>query len=256
MLYQGLGKEPRVTARAAPSRGNAEAGVYEHLRDDIVRGQLGPGMRLTEAEVAQWLGVSRTPAREATQRLLAEGLLVRAGGGARPRVAVAPLSGEAAVELYAAAGALEGVAARATAVLEAALRATLAAELRSLDAAFHRTAGARPLDFDRLFSLHAAFHRRLTDACAGPRTAALLALVRVQLERYEWAYAPLLAPEFGPTFIEHAAIIRAVRGGSAGAVERAVRANWFNGATRLRRAIDEAGGDPRVYAFPHPPGAG
>jgi len=49
--------------------------VYEELRDRIVRGRLQPGDRLNEARLAQDMGLSRAPVREAVQRLRQEGLV-------------------------------------------------------------------------------------------------------------------------------------------------------------------------------------
>jgi DNA-binding GntR family transcriptional regulator len=67
-----------------PSPGAAEpappvslaTGAYERLREAIVRGQLRPNQRLVEAELAEWLKVSRTPLREALARLAGEGLIL------------------------------------------------------------------------------------------------------------------------------------------------------------------------------------
>jgi DNA-binding GntR family transcriptional regulator len=49
--------------------------VTQRLRDMIVESRLKPGERIQELEVAQWLGVSRTPIREAIKVLTAEGLV-------------------------------------------------------------------------------------------------------------------------------------------------------------------------------------
>ncbi|MFL5578154.1 MAG: GntR family transcriptional regulator [Gemmatimonadaceae bacterium] len=223
----------------------AAAGVYTRVRDLIVRGRLLPGARVTETEVATRLAVSRTPAREALRRLHHEGLLVaaaRGGRGAQTRLAVAPMTRDDVMELYHLAGALEGVVARAAARLPTAGRRALAAELRSAEVAFRIEARTRPPDFDRLFERHDAFHRALVDSCAGPRTRALLETIRPQLDRYEWYYAPLIGPDFRPTFAEHAAIIDAVRSGDPDAAERAVRANWWYGAERLAAVVDRLGG--------------
>jgi DNA-binding GntR family transcriptional regulator len=217
--------------------------TYDQLRALIVRGRLAPSVRVSEAELAERLDTSRTPIRDAMRRLQVEGLLVPMGGGQRPRVAVAPVTGAAARELYHAAGALEGVAARAVAEQPAAARARLADDLAACDAEFRRAASAPSPDFDRLFELHDAFHRRLTDACAGPNVRALLEVIRPQLDRLEWMYAPLLGPGFAPTYAEHAAIADAVRAADADDVERAVRANWFNGAERLSGAVERVGAD-------------
>ena len=49
--------------------------VFEHLRALIIRGELLPGRRLSENEIARSLGMSRTPVREAFIRLRQEGLI-------------------------------------------------------------------------------------------------------------------------------------------------------------------------------------
>ena len=45
------------------------ARVYQSLQDAIVSGELAPGQRLRDQDLAARLGVSRTPVREALQRL-------------------------------------------------------------------------------------------------------------------------------------------------------------------------------------------
>jgi DNA-binding GntR family transcriptional regulator len=50
--------------------------VYGRLRDAIVDGTFAPGEQLKDAELADWLGVSRTPVREALLRLGQSGLVV------------------------------------------------------------------------------------------------------------------------------------------------------------------------------------
>jgi DNA-binding GntR family transcriptional regulator len=49
--------------------------VYRRLRDAIIDGSLAPGERLRDGELATWLGVSRTPVREALLRLAESGLV-------------------------------------------------------------------------------------------------------------------------------------------------------------------------------------
>lgn len=69
-------------------RRGAAGAAYGWLRNAILSGQLRPGQALSENEVAQRLGVSRTPVREAIIRLESEGLLA-----VRPQVGttVAPI---------------------------------------------------------------------------------------------------------------------------------------------------------------------
>lgn len=54
--------------------------VFRRLRDAIVDGTFEPGEQLRDAELAEWLGVSRTPVREALLRLGASGLVVAKPG--------------------------------------------------------------------------------------------------------------------------------------------------------------------------------
>ncbi|MAF96027.1 MAG: GntR family transcriptional regulator [Rhodospirillaceae bacterium] len=96
--------------QAAPENQGTSLGefVLGRLRDAIRDRRYQPGQRIREAEVAQWLGVSRTPVREAFRRLQADGLLVLTPWrGAQ----VAELGRQQVVELYAMRQALEGTAA-------------------------------------------------------------------------------------------------------------------------------------------------
>lgn len=49
--------------------------VYEHLLNSILTGKFPVGSQLDEQEISEWLGISRTPLREAINRLVQEGLI-------------------------------------------------------------------------------------------------------------------------------------------------------------------------------------
>ena len=49
--------------------------AYKHISDKLLNGQLTPGQKISEPALAKKLGISRTPVREAIQRLQNEGLL-------------------------------------------------------------------------------------------------------------------------------------------------------------------------------------
>lgn len=68
-----LGQEHQ---RLAPAPGNRTTEVYEQLRQAIVDGSIRPNERLIEIELAERLGVSRTPVRETMLRLAGDGLIV------------------------------------------------------------------------------------------------------------------------------------------------------------------------------------
>lgn len=88
---------------------NRRERVYAQLRMDIVEGRLSPGDPLAEVEAAVRLGVSRTPVREALQRLAAEGLVTWIQGRG---AFVSGLSIPDVVELFQVREALESYAAR------------------------------------------------------------------------------------------------------------------------------------------------
>ncbi|HHY46211.1 MAG TPA: GntR family transcriptional regulator [Firmicutes bacterium] len=58
-----------------PGADKGDTSIVERIRQLIISGELGPGCRIVERDVARELGVSRTPVREALKRLAAEGLL-------------------------------------------------------------------------------------------------------------------------------------------------------------------------------------
>ena len=97
-----------IDAEALRTRSRADF-VYESLRDAIWDGRIAIGERVREEEIARNLGVSRTPVREALQRLQQRGLLVF---GAGRGLTVASLSQHQVLQLYAMREILEGSAAR------------------------------------------------------------------------------------------------------------------------------------------------
>jgi DNA-binding GntR family transcriptional regulator len=140
------------------------------LRDLIMGGELAPGARLGEVEVADRLGVSRTPVREALSRLAAEGL-----------VEIAPNRGARVVTWTVAE--LEGVF-DLRAVLEPQLTAhavpnAAPADVDELDALarrMHEVGTPGPgQDLDALVPLNRAFHDRLVALAAHPTLATALA---------------------------------------------------------------------------------
>jgi DNA-binding GntR family transcriptional regulator len=91
---------------AKPPAPNADA--YQLILDAIDSGVYKPGSRLVESELAERFGVSRTPIREALQRLETQSLLTRDGRS----LIVASLDHAQTAELYTVRQELEGLAAK------------------------------------------------------------------------------------------------------------------------------------------------
>jgi len=146
--------------------------AYAHLRGAILAGSLLPGARISEPGLAQELGISRTPVREALQRLAQEGLVeLLPGKGARVRV----LSAEEVREVYDVRALLEGEAAALAAqnATEAELN-RLERLLQALDA-LPKEAYAQQMqvDFD--------FHTALVEAAHNKTLARIYADLRSSL---------------------------------------------------------------------------
>lgn len=144
---------PPTTAAARTGQTDA----YTMILDAIDTGIYRPGDRLVESELADRLGVSRTPIREALQRLETQSLLVRDGRS----LIVASLDHNQMAELYVVRGELEGLAARLAARNATAEEVALLREMVTEDNALkvHPAALARA---NRRFhkQIHLASHNR------------------------------------------------------------------------------------------------
>lgn len=90
------------------SAGSRTASAYEQIRSAIIDGSIAPGTPLVEVALAERVGVSRTPVREALTRLEHDGLIVRDGSG----LVVREHSVEEVLDIYETRIALEATAAR------------------------------------------------------------------------------------------------------------------------------------------------
>jgi len=105
-MREGNMGESEPAQRRGESRGNQ---AYQFIVDGIQSRRLAPGTRLREIELAQQMGLSRTPVREALGRLQLEGLVSM---DAARGLIVTELDYSMASELYAMREVLEGTAAR------------------------------------------------------------------------------------------------------------------------------------------------
>jgi len=215
--------------------------TYRRLRELIVHGHLAPGSRVIESDVAQRLGVSRTPVRAALQRLEQEGFIHSPTTGGRWRPAVAPLTMEDAGELLHIIGQLEGLAAWYSARLDDVTHHRLVTRLRQLNGALEQATGEQPRQPGHYYDLDRDFHQALATAAGGPRLVVLLSSIRPQAERYVRVYVSTLTDQIETSVHEHAAIIKAVEDRDATRAQRAAEANWRGAARRLAGVIAEVG---------------
>jgi DNA-binding GntR family transcriptional regulator len=229
------------TTRAKARKNARPEVVYHKLRELIVRGQLAPGARIVETDVASRLGVSRTPVRGALQRLNQEGYIIESPRLQQSRPMVAPLTQEDAHELFFIVAEIEGLAARMAAMKSAKERDALVKQLTAINDNFSRAAQARRQDHNKLWELDENFHRCYVEAGAGPRLIALHDAVKPQAERYERLYVSLLSRDLASSVAEHRTIVRAIKSGNPDAAQEAVQTNWRNAAARLGSVIESVG---------------
>ena len=149
--------------------------VYERVRGAILDGEITPGTTMSQVALADELGISRTPLREALRMLQSEGL-VRAEPNRRVRVAAA--SARDLEELYVMRVTLEAEAIR---LAVPRMAAEDIARLEGYNAEMAHFAEVK--DYRRWVVPHRAYHRALTGP-AGERCNALMGQLFDHSERY------------------------------------------------------------------------
>ena len=222
-------------------RGESVNRAYDKLRELIVHGRLAPGSRIIESDIADRLGLSRTPPRSALHRLQQEGYVVALERTKERRLSVSPLTQSDAMELFQIVGQLEGLAARAAADRPATERAEIVTRLRTLNADLASAGRATPANPQRLFDLDVAYHRIYVEAGAGARLLSLHNSIKPQAERYARLYVNSLMDEIATSVSEHEVINQTIAAGDPDAAQRSVESNWRNAARRLSKVIGAHG---------------
>jgi DNA-binding GntR family transcriptional regulator len=165
MLHADMaaGSRQAVAAPATALAALRSDEIYDRVRAEIVHGALRPNQRLVEVELAERLGVSRTPIRETLQRLALDGLVRRDRSG----WVVHEHSPEEIRSIYEVRAALEGYAA-----FLAAGRAT-EDQIRALDVLYPSGEAALALPPDEQVELNQRFHDGVIAAAGNSRLAQL-----------------------------------------------------------------------------------
>lgn len=201
--------------------------AYDLVLDAIDAGAYRPGDRLVESELAERFGVSRTPIREALQRLETQGLLARDGRS----LIVASLDHTALAELYVVRGELEGLAARLAARHATPEEVRVLRDMLDADRALMGDPQALSRANRRFHrQIHLASHNRflVQQLDLVHRSMALLATTSLAVEG---------RPE--GTLEEHAAIVRAIEAGDGAGAEAALREH-ISRAFTTRLKLDAA----------------
>ncbi|WP_428391529.1 GntR family transcriptional regulator [Lichenicoccus sp.] len=222
--------DPLATKAAPPARLSAAEDLARQLAQDIIEGDLLPGIRLEEEPLAARFGVSRTPVREALHHLEGTGLVER-----RPRrgMVVSRIGRGRLDAMFEAMAELEAAAARLSALRMSSQEsgALMRAHLDSrvlVDASDHRA-------YERF---NRAFHERIYDGTKNPELAAITRAMRLRVAPFRRAQFELTGRLLG-SFTEHGRVAACIarRDGDAAAREMRAHLLLVSDASTLLRAV-------------------
>lgn len=205
--------------------------AYARLCDAIVTGTLVPGEQLHDGELCSWLGLSRTPVRDALNRLQEEGLVET-----EPQryTRVTPLRFADARHAFPVLAVLHGLA------TELAVPLLAPGDISALNAendAFME--GLRDGARERAFAADDHFHALFVERAANPCISQAVERLTPALHRVE-KLASLQLPG-GRSVAQHQAMVTRAAAGDAPGAAAAARANWMTMGALVERALGDAG---------------
>lgn len=225
---------PNTARQLAPT---AQQQAYIHLQDQIVSGALAGGTPLRAETIAQELGISRMPVREALRQLDAEGYVtIRPNRGA----VVTNRTPEEVIELFEMRAVLEGLAVRG-AVKNATPEAI--EDLELFLQRLRRLEAQSALWVER----HDEFHDLLCRMSGRPRLCAEIQRLRLAVRPYLRLYTKLHSRPEIPGF-EHDVIVAAMKKSNPDRAERAIREHVMVNAEAIAHCLPPARGPAKKLA--------
>lgn len=204
--------------------------VFQTLRQAILHGELKPGERLMEIHLAERLGVSRTPIREAIRKLELEGLVVMIP---RRGAVVASITEKDLRDVLEVRRTLEILAGK---VACERITPELLGELKKAGEEFGQLQGTD--DVNRLASADVRFHEIIYTATENARLISILNNLREQMYRYRLEYLKDKSSH-ERLFGEHQEIYTGIKNGDKKAVGAAVCVHIDNQEKTILAGIRE-----------------
>lgn len=232
-----------MSARLSPitDQRSLQERTYQALRSALLDGEYLPGDRIYEATIAQALGVSRNPVREAVRRLQQDGLVeVRPHYG----IYVTTIPAEEIEDIYRIRGALEATAAG---LATERMSDAEIAEIAEIHAEQVRAAKeAAPLPREPVSVVLAdRFHHAIHVGARSPRLLVLLEQIYAQVTHFR--NLTLRAPgRASVSAAGHGAILDAIRSRDVPAAEEQMRLHIDDARQALERQLSEARSDSSV----------
>ena len=176
--------------------------VFNTLRDAILTGKLVPGERLMENQLADKLGVSRTPVREALRMLELENLVELVP---RKGAQVLDMSEKDITNILEVRSALEGLA---TSLACKKMSKEDLQQLKSMEADFEKAVADN--DVEHFVDIDEDFHDLIFAATENDKLINIFRNLRIQLYRYRMAQAKNNETSMSTIVAHHRSIIRAI----------------------------------------------
>jgi len=195
--------------------------IYQSLKKAVIDGDLKPGQRLQEKEIAALFSTSSTPVREAFFRLAAEKYLVIS---ARKEVLVQDTTQEEVRELYEIVRVLDILALRK---VLAALTDDDIRELRELTEELGRLHDAK--DHQRYLEQNLRIHDRIWRVCGSSSLYETLSelMAKIAIYRRKTDFSPFSAPPaLEKSYRDHLQIFRLIEARDIANLEKLIEAHW------------------------------
>ncbi|PFK43898.1 GntR family transcriptional regulator [Bacillus cereus] len=218
-IPQNYRKQERVSAKSL---------VLNQLQDWIIEGILKPDEKINDGELAEALGVSRTPVREALQVLELSGLVEMVPG---QKTKIAPIKLEDVSVIY------ETIAGLHTIVGKQAIHQIMEADLIKLseiNAAFENAINEK--NSKQALHLDIQFHNTIVAIAKNTYIEPFLANIQLHVLRLEYLFFQNLIPA-RQSIEEHTLIIEALKKQDTAQIEKIISQNWLRPMKEIQKII-------------------
>ncbi|MGD8352987.1 MAG: GntR family transcriptional regulator [Pseudomonadota bacterium] len=198
--------------------------IADSIKTAIIKGKFKPGQKISEGELAESMGISRTPLREAFRKLENEGFIKIIP---RKGAVVAQIDAEEAINLYEIKSTLEGLAARLAA---ANMKEKDIARLEKINDELKELIDKN--DLESFYRVHTRFHEGFVRLCTNKRLIQMISNLNDHFNRFG-IISLTLPGQFENAIQQHAEIIEAFQSRDEDLIEKKVKTNVMTGGRVL-----------------------
>lgn len=217
-----------------PERKSLGDYVFERLKEAIIHGEMAPGSRIIESRIADALGISRTPIREAIHKLDRAGYLRRLSQGG---FTVVSLTRDDIEEVFGIRSILESYAARLATIKHK------EEELRPLEDKIKEYQSClEEGHIDALYRINTEFHDMLYKLSRSPKLVKMIGDLKDQIYRFR----KILLSEEGMAKIsdeDHRKMLKAMKMGNPDRVESLVKDHILRGQKLVLKKLKQDSGE-------------